>query len=111
MDLPISMTTNGAGDGDPIDGDRGVEALWAPMEENRQQMTEIHEMLVRLNLNANNRQPVDRTRAEGFARGQPVNRNEDCKFPKKTTNPSHSTLKDNISPPMSDNAIYANFQS
>ena len=35
-DLPVSMTTNGAGDRNPIGGDRGVEALWATMEEQRQ---------------------------------------------------------------------------
>ena len=68
-------------------------------------------MLAGMNLNANYRQPVNRTRIEGFARGQPVKRNEDCKLSKKIANPSHSTLKDNISPPMSDDATHNDFQS
>ncbi|KAK0585307.1 hypothetical protein LWI29_026584 [Acer saccharum] len=66
-DLPISMTTNGAGDRNPIGGDRGVEALWAAVEETRQQVAQIRDMLVGANPNANNRPPVNRTRAEGFA--------------------------------------------
>ncbi|KAK0584405.1 hypothetical protein LWI29_017183 [Acer saccharum] len=74
MDLPLSMTTNEVRDRNPIDGDRGVEALWATVEEQRQQMIEIRELLVGMNLTANNKQLVDKARAEGFTRGQPVNR-------------------------------------
>ena len=37
-------------------------------------MTAIREMLTEMNLNANNMPPVNRTRAKGFARGQPVDR-------------------------------------
>ena len=73
-DLPISMTTNGAEDENPIGGDRGVEALWAAVEETRQQVAQIHNILVRANLNANNRPPVNKTRAKGFAQGQPADR-------------------------------------
>ena len=36
-------------------------------------MTEICELLVGMNLNANNRQLVDRVRAKGFSRGQLAN--------------------------------------
>ncbi|KAK2641304.1 hypothetical protein Ddye_023067 [Dipteronia dyeriana] len=76
MDLPISMSTNRAGDRNPTDGDRGVESLWTVVEEQRQQLREIRELIVGMNLNANNRQlqPDNRVRAEGFARGQPVNK-------------------------------------
>ena len=65
------MTTNGAADGNPIGGDRGVEALWVAMEDTRQQVAQIHDMLDGFNLN---RPPVNRTRAKGFARGQPTDR-------------------------------------
>ena len=68
------MATNGAGDGNPTGGDHGVEALWTVVEEMRQQMMQIRDMLVGTNLNANNRPPVDRIRAEGVARGQPADR-------------------------------------
>ncbi|KAK0575967.1 hypothetical protein LWI29_009719 [Acer saccharum] len=68
------MTTNEAGDGNPIGGDRGVEALWVAVEETRQQVAQIRDMLTGANLNVNNSPPVDRTRAEGFARGQPADR-------------------------------------
>ncbi|KAK0574414.1 hypothetical protein LWI29_023356 [Acer saccharum] len=54
------MTTNEAGDRNLTGSDRGVETLWAAVEEQRQQMIEIHELLVGMNLNANNRQPFDR---------------------------------------------------
>ncbi|KAJ6301328.1 hypothetical protein OIU77_015602 [Salix suchowensis] len=63
------------GDENSIGGDHGVEALWAAVEETRQQVAQIREMLAAgINLNANNGPPVDRVRAEGVARGQPVNR-------------------------------------
>nr|TKS15175.1 hypothetical protein D5086_0000036040 [Populus alba] len=56
-------------------GMQDVEALWAEVEETRQQVAQIREMLAAgINLNANNRPPVNRTRAEGIARGQPVDR-------------------------------------
>lgn len=74
-DLPISMANNEAGDENSIGGDHGVEALWAAMEETRQQVAQIREMLAAgINLNANDRPPANRARAEGIARGQPVDR-------------------------------------
>ncbi|KAG6775803.1 hypothetical protein POTOM_019299 [Populus tomentosa] len=74
-DLPNSVANNEAGDENSIGGDHGVEALLAAMEETRQQVAQIREMLaVGVNLNANNRPPVNRARAEGIARGQPVDR-------------------------------------
>ena len=67
------MANNEAGDENSIGGDHGVEALWAAVEETRQQVAQIREMLAAgINLNANNRPPVDRARAEGIARGHPV---------------------------------------
>ncbi|KAI9152906.1 hypothetical protein LWI28_002745 [Acer negundo] len=68
------MVTNGAGGRNPNDVGRGVGALRAAMEDTRQQVVQIRDMLAGMNLNANNRPPVIRTRAEGFARGQPVDR-------------------------------------
>jgi hypothetical protein len=69
------MANNEAGDENSIGGDHGVEALWAAVEETRQQVAQIREMLAAgVNLNANNRPPVNRARAEGIARGQPVDR-------------------------------------
>ena len=69
------MANNEAGDKNSIGGDHGVEALWAAVEETRQQVAQIREMLAaRINLNANNRPPVNRARVEGIARGQPVDR-------------------------------------
>ncbi|KAJ6367017.1 hypothetical protein OIU77_003406, partial [Salix suchowensis] len=45
------------------------------MEEMRQQVAQIREMLAAgINLNANNRPLIDRARAEGIARGHPVDR-------------------------------------
>ncbi|KAK0595942.1 hypothetical protein LWI29_011314 [Acer saccharum] len=40
----------------------------------RSQVTAIREMLAKMNLNANNKPPVNKTRIEGFARGQPADR-------------------------------------
>ena len=69
------MANNQAGDEKSIGGDHGVEALWVAVEETRQQVAQIHEMLApRVNLNGNNRPPVNRARAEGIARGQRVDR-------------------------------------
>ncbi|KAF9661051.1 hypothetical protein SADUNF_Sadunf19G0027700 [Salix dunnii] len=49
--------------------------MWAAVEETRQQVAQIREMLAAgVNLNANNRPPIDRDRAEGIARGHPVDR-------------------------------------
>ncbi|CAL5372747.1 unnamed protein product [Camellia sinensis] len=60
----------------PTDDDRRVEALWVAYEKQQEQLNEIHDLLIGLNLNANNRPPmVDRVRAEGVAQGQPVNQN------------------------------------
>jgi hypothetical protein len=69
------MANNKAGDENSIGGDHGIEALWAVVEETRQQVAQIREMLAAgIHLNTNNRPPADRARAEGFARGQPVDR-------------------------------------
>ncbi|KAG6775964.1 hypothetical protein POTOM_019466 [Populus tomentosa] len=58
------MANNEARDEKSIGGDHGVEALWAAMEETRQQVAQIREMLAAgVNLNANNRPPVNRARA------------------------------------------------
>jgi hypothetical protein len=50
----------------PNDRARGEDALWKAIEEQRQQMTKIRELLVELRLNANEGR-VDRERARGFA--------------------------------------------
>ncbi|KAG6767091.1 hypothetical protein POTOM_028270 [Populus tomentosa] len=69
------MANNEAGDENSIGRDHGVEALWAAVEETRQQVEQIREMIAAgINLNANNRSAVNRARAEGIARGQPVDR-------------------------------------
>ena len=69
------MANNEAGDENSIGGDHGVEALWAAVEETRQQVAQIREMLTaRINLNTGNIPPANRARAEGIARGQPVDR-------------------------------------
>ncbi|KAG6741124.1 hypothetical protein POTOM_056612 [Populus tomentosa] len=61
--------------GGDVGDDARFEALWAAVEETRQQVAQIREMLAAgVNLNANNRPPVNRARAEGIARGQPVDR-------------------------------------
>ena len=64
------MANNKAGDENSSGDDHGVEALWATVEETRQQVAQIREMLaVGVNLNANNRPPINRACAEGIARG------------------------------------------
>ncbi|CAL5330096.1 unnamed protein product [Camellia sinensis] len=63
----------------PTDGDRGVKALWVAYEKQQEQLNEIRDLLIGLNLNANNRPPmVDRVCAEGVAQGQLVNQNRVC---------------------------------
>ncbi|CAL5438483.1 unnamed protein product [Camellia sinensis] len=75
-DSPGSMAQDRVDHANPTGGDRGVEALWVAYEKQQEQLNEIRDLLIGLNLNANNRPPVvDRVRAEGAAQGQPVNQN------------------------------------
>ncbi|THG21361.1 hypothetical protein TEA_027617 [Camellia sinensis var. sinensis] len=75
-DLPGSMAQDRVDHANPTDGDRRVEALWVAYEKQQEQLNEIRDLLIGLNLNANNRPPmVDRVRAEGVTQGQPVNQN------------------------------------
>ena len=72
------MAQNRAEHTNPIEGGKDG-ALLEAIERQKQQLNEIRELLVELNLHANNRPPaVDRIRAKGVAQGQPVDRNRVC---------------------------------
>uniref|UniRef100_A0A2N9HQ31 Retrotransposon gag domain-containing protein n=1 Tax=Fagus sylvatica TaxID=28930 RepID=A0A2N9HQ31_FAGSY len=70
------MAANGDGVECSNGGSRGKDAMWAAIEEQRQQMNEIRELLavVRLELNANRLQRVGKNRTRDIARGPLVNR-------------------------------------
>ncbi|GFY86357.1 hypothetical protein Acr_04g0010950 [Actinidia rufa] len=73
------MAQNRAEHTNPIEGGKDG-ALLEAIERQKQQLNEIRELLVELNLHANNRPPaVDRIRAKGVAQGQPVDRNRGFK--------------------------------
>ena len=48
-------------------GSRGKDAIWAAIEEQRQQMNKIQELLVELGLNANRKQRVDKNHTKEVA--------------------------------------------
>jgi hypothetical protein len=70
------MAANGDGVECSNGGSCGKDAMWAAIEERRQQMNEIRELLVvvRLELNANKLQRVGKNRTRDIARGPLVNR-------------------------------------
>ena len=69
------MVANGDGVECSNGGSRGKDAMWAAIEEQRQQMNEIRELLVvvRLELNANRLQRVGKNHTRDIARGPLVN--------------------------------------
>ena len=69
------MAANGDGVECSNGGSRGKDAMWAAIEEQRQQINEIRELLfvVRLELNASRLQRVGKNRIRDIARGPLVN--------------------------------------
>ena len=68
------MAANGDGVEGSNSGSCGKDAIWAAIKEQRQQMNEIQELLVRLGLNANRKQRVDKNRTGDVAQVPFVNR-------------------------------------
>jgi hypothetical protein len=67
------MATNRDGVEGSNGGSHRKDAIWAAIEEQRQQMNEIRKLLVGLGLNANRKQRVDKNRAGEVAREPFVN--------------------------------------
>ena len=81
----------------PIDVAHGNEAIWAALEEQGQQIAEIHDMLIGLGLNANQNQDTNVQCAVDFARGQHGVR-QDQNFSQEDKRTNHHNPNAKINP-------------